>query len=221
VLEIAPSDMPRTDTPRRAEILGHATRLFAERGYGGASMGDLAERVGVRKASLFHHFASKEVLYTEVLELLVDSVGARIAQAASSEGSFVDRVDALSDAITTVLGEQPYAARIIIREAMDWGPAMRDTLAARIAGVLEVAEAFLRAGADAGELARLDPKQFLISLIGVHFMPFGIGGVVERLVALDPFGPEFIAVRRDAVRAHVHRMLVVDRTPATTSARTP
>jgi AcrR family transcriptional regulator len=207
--------MPRSDTPRRAEILVHATRLFAERGYEGASMGDLAERVGVRKASLFYHFASKEALYTEVLAELVDSVGGRIAQAVASEGSFVDRVDALSDAITTVLGEQPYAARIIIREAMDWGPAMRETLAARVIGVLEVAEAFLRAGADAGELAPLDAKQFLISLVGVHFMPFGIGGVVERFIALDPFGPEFIAVRREAVRAQVHRMLVADRAPST------
>ena len=43
--------------PRRKEvILEAATRLFAERGYEGASMADLAELVGLRKASLFHHY---------------------------------------------------------------------------------------------------------------------------------------------------------------------
>ena len=52
---------------RKEEIVAEATRLFAERGYEGASMGDLAERVGLRKASLFHHFASKDVLYATVL----------------------------------------------------------------------------------------------------------------------------------------------------------
>jgi AcrR family transcriptional regulator len=41
---------------RKEEIVAEATRLFAERGYEGTSMGDLAERVGLRKASLFHHF---------------------------------------------------------------------------------------------------------------------------------------------------------------------
>ena len=53
---------------RKEEIVAEATRLFAERGYEGASMGDLAERVGLRKASLFHHFPSKDVLYATVLD---------------------------------------------------------------------------------------------------------------------------------------------------------
>jgi AcrR family transcriptional regulator len=201
---------PRTDPSRRADILNHATRLFAERGYEGASMGDLAERVGMRKASLFYHFASKEVLYTEVLDQLIAAVGAQIALAITAEGSFIERVDALSDAVTNVLGEQPYAARLIIREAMDFGPVFRDTLADRILAVLAAAEAFLVAGAEAGELARLDVKQILISLIGIHFMPFGINGVVERFVGADPFAPGFVAARRDAVRAQIHRLVAVD-----------
>src|SRR5256885_7781904 len=91
---------------RRDEILDEATRLFAERGYEGTSMADLAERVGLRKASLFHHFASKEVLYGAVLERLVAAVGSAIGKAAQQPGSFLERVDGLTDAITIVLGEQ-------------------------------------------------------------------------------------------------------------------
>ena len=45
--------------PRREEILDQATQLFAERGYEGTSMADLAERVALRKASLFHHFGEQ------------------------------------------------------------------------------------------------------------------------------------------------------------------
>src|SRR3982750_4364879 len=107
---------------RRDEILDEATRLFAERGYEGTSMSDLAERVGLRKASLFHHFASKEVLYAAVLARLIEKVGQTIASAAFATGSFPERLDALSDAITAVLAEQPFAARLLIREVMDWGP---------------------------------------------------------------------------------------------------
>src|SRR6476659_3966469 len=106
---------------RRDEILDEATRLFAERGYEGTSMADLAERVGLRKASLFHHFASKEVLYAAVLERLVQAVGEAMMKAAVQSGSFTERLDNLSDGITVVLGEQPFAARLLIREVMDWG----------------------------------------------------------------------------------------------------
>ncbi len=96
---------------RKDEIVVEATKLFAERGYEGASMGDLADRVGLRKASLFHHFPSKEVLYSTVLAQLVEGVQRAIFAAANGEGSFLERLDALSDALTTTLGEQPYAAR--------------------------------------------------------------------------------------------------------------
>ena len=59
---------------RRDQILDEATRLFAERGYDGTSMSDLAASVGLRKASLFHHFASKEELKSAVLDRLVREV---------------------------------------------------------------------------------------------------------------------------------------------------
>lgn len=199
---------PLDAKPRREEILDEATRLFAERGYEGTSMGDLAERVGMRKASLFYHFASKDELYAAVLERLIGAVAQAIAAAATAEGSFGERLDTLSDAMTVVLGEQPYAARIIIREAMDWGPVMRAKLADQCISVLGVAEVFLRAGQQAGVFVDLDPRQLLVSLIGLHFMPFGIGGIVEKFVGTQPFEATFIAERKTAVRAQVRRFLM-------------
>jgi len=51
---------------RREELTRIAARLFAERGYQGTSLADLAEALGVRKPSLYHHIASKEDLLWEV-----------------------------------------------------------------------------------------------------------------------------------------------------------
>jgi AcrR family transcriptional regulator len=48
---------------RRAEILALATDAFLTHGYSGTSMADLAGAVGIRKASLYHHFPSKHDLF--------------------------------------------------------------------------------------------------------------------------------------------------------------
>lgn len=196
---------------RREEILDEATRLFAERGYEGTSMSDLAERVGLRKASLFHHFASKEVLYAAVLARLIEKVGETIASAAFATGSFAERLDALSDAITDVLAGQPFAARLLIREVMDWGPVARDHLADQMLQVLSASETFLRSGQDEGTFAPFDAKQLVVTLLGVHFMPFAIGHVIERFVGTDPSDPTFFTPRREAVREHVRRLTLARR----------
>ena len=171
-------------------------------------MADLAERVGLRKASLFHHFASKEVLYAAVLARLIEDVGGAIAKSATLPGAFAERLDALGDAITVVLGEQPFAARLLIREVMDWGPVVRDHLADKMMFVLGAAEAFIRAGQAEGAFEEMDPRQLIVSLMGVHFMPFAIGGIVKRFVGADPAVPAFIEPRRGAVQLHVRRMMV-------------
>src|ERR1700722_5940543 len=99
-----PATPRSTPRPRREEILDEATRLFAERGYEGTSMADLAERVGLRKASLFHHFASKEQLRRAVLERLVQRITAKLASASQEmprddHDGFAKHLDTLTDSV--------------------------------------------------------------------------------------------------------------------------
>jgi AcrR family transcriptional regulator len=65
---------------RRDEIAGVAGRLFAERGYHGTSLADVAEQLGIQKASLYHHIDSKEDLLWDLA-----AAGAATFQAALDE----------------------------------------------------------------------------------------------------------------------------------------
>jgi AcrR family transcriptional regulator len=195
-------------TKRRDNIVDEATRLFGERGYEGASMADLAERVGLRKASLFHHFPSKEQLYAAVLERPARELGAAVDRALSGQAPFEERLDALSDALVDVLGSQPFAARLLVREAMEWTSASAGTVVTAIDAILRSAEAFLGEGQERGIVAEGDVRQIVVSVLGVLFMPFAIGGALHRLVGSDPFSAPLVASRKSAVKRHVRGIVL-------------
>ena len=192
--------------PRKEEILDVATRLFAERGYEGTSMNDVAERVGMRKASLFYHFATKDALYEAVLDRLVASLQAALEAVYVSSGTFEDRLDAVTETLVTVLASHPYAARLLLREAMDWGPVIRGKLLDRILLVLEAGAAWLRAGQEQGAFVEGDPKQLVLSSMGLHFLPFALGQLVEQYMGKDVFDPAFVAARMKALKSQARDM---------------
>ena len=59
--------MDSTISARRSQLTREAARLFAEKGYHGTSIGDLAKAMGVQKGSLYAHISSKEDLLYETM----------------------------------------------------------------------------------------------------------------------------------------------------------
>jgi AcrR family transcriptional regulator len=54
-------------TPRHKEVLREALQLFSQRGYEGASLRELARRVGMSQPSLYHYFRSKDELVEQII----------------------------------------------------------------------------------------------------------------------------------------------------------
>lgn len=62
----------------RNEILDAAAIIFSRKGFEATSMADIAEAVGLQKASLYHHFESKQELLVELLDQALDLLIERI-----------------------------------------------------------------------------------------------------------------------------------------------
>lgn len=68
------SSEPSAPPTSRQRIVDTARRLFIEEGYLGVSMQQIADITGLRKASLYHHFRSKESLFSYVMTQLIDRI---------------------------------------------------------------------------------------------------------------------------------------------------
>ncbi|HEY5334166.1 MAG TPA: helix-turn-helix domain-containing protein, partial [Solirubrobacterales bacterium] len=76
----------------RPDIIAAATRIFSERGYHAASMTDIADAVGIRKASLYHHVRKKEDLLFAIHETLVDELIDETMAITSTSASAAEKV---------------------------------------------------------------------------------------------------------------------------------
>jgi len=102
-------------TARREEVTRTAARLFADRGYHGTSLADVAEALGMQKASLYHHIDSKEDLLWEVAWGGAEAFHAALD--AVPEGAPVpEKIRLALRAHLGVVGEQLDAATVFTRE---------------------------------------------------------------------------------------------------------
>src|SRR5947208_13535215 len=100
---------------RRNELTRAAARLFAEKGYHGTSIGDLAEAMGVQKGSLYAHIESKADLLWEVAREGAAAFHAAL-DSVPDDGPVIERIRAALRAHLRVVAEQLDIATVFVRE---------------------------------------------------------------------------------------------------------
>ena len=136
---------------RRTELARQAARLFAEKGFHGTSMEDLAEAMGVQKASLYAHVRSKQDLLYETMQ-----DGARAFHAALDElpedVSATERIQLALRAHLRVVAEQLDVATVFVREWQYLDGARREEIVAERRRYEERIRSLFREGRALGEL---------------------------------------------------------------------
>jgi AcrR family transcriptional regulator len=136
---------------RRAELTRAAARLFAQKGYHGTSVGDLAEALGLQKGSLYTHIDSKAELLWEVAREGAEAFHAAL-DALPEDGPVLERIRAALRAHLRVVAEQLDIATVFVREWRYLEGDRRDQFVAERRRYEERIRGLFREGREVGEL---------------------------------------------------------------------
>ena len=192
----------------RDTILVVARQRFAERGFAGTSLNDIAEEVGIRTPSLFHHFPSKLALYRAVLLDAFDDWFAlmELATGPAAGGTLPveqsrgwPQVEAVVRTAFRFFVERPDFVRLARWEALEGGTVLVEELATVLRPLFERGVAFLEREMDAGRIRRCDAPRLVITGYGAVLSYLSDAPLVGSLLGEDPLTPEALLLEQEHV----------------------
>ena len=188
----------------RAAVLAAAEELFAARGFEATRLEDVAERVGIRRASIVYYFRDKRDLYESVLLDVFTGLLTEVRAVLDGGGPLAERVDAAVCAWVEYVARRPSFPRLLLREVLDAGgeaPVLRTQTAPFFALIARV---LTRNAAD--------PLMREPSLDAAHVASAIAGTSVFYLTALPALVPEVAGELTDErLGLHREQLLLVAR----------
>jgi AcrR family transcriptional regulator len=147
----------RADARRNIErILAVTTELIATDP--GASMEKVAGAAGLSRATLYHHFRSRDALMDALTDQSIDEVTAAVAAARPAEGSAAEAMERVLRAAWQVIGR--YRGLVIVNQRLE-----RADLRARLAPALEPIRGLIRRGQGDGSFDADLPVEWLLGTV--------------------------------------------------------
>ena len=178
----AEADTPPSHT--RERILDAASGIFADKGFAGARVDEIARRAGVNKAMLYYHVGDKQALYTAVLTHNLERVEEALAAVSATEGPASARLQAVIGAIVGIVHTIPDHPRIMLREIASGGANLAPEVLRRMLGMIEVVGGLLAEGRKAGEFRDTDPVLTHLAVVGAALFLTSINPLRERAAEL-------------------------------------
>ena len=155
--------------PRRSsEVLGAAAQVFAQRGYHGASTQDIADVLGMRQASLYYYFGSKEAALEAVCADGVEDYARRAQAILRGPGTAAEKVAQLVFHHLAPMLERLDYTLVFLRERRFLPGAARKRIRAVEKRYERLIQRIIEQGIDSGEFrADLDARMATLALLGL------------------------------------------------------
>lgn len=173
---------------------------FAEFGLAGARVDRISKRAGVNKAMLYYHFSSKDNLYHKCIENYIQRTIGAIHVEVSTGENLEDILTGIVNIYRSILAENPYAIKILLREMAQPHSQISDKLASvikdyslqnKLVGILENA-------VETGTAREIDIPQAMVSFITMNVGYYIMAPVIDKVWNVEN-KKEFLDRRMKAV----------------------
>ncbi len=193
---------PAVSVSTRQAILVEAQHCFAEQGFDGTSLNDIAAGVGIRKTSLLHHFPNKEAIYREVFESALSEWVNRVEAAVEVKDlAGWDKLDHVVTAAFDFFRANPEFVRIMQREALDGQGHLGVDLGTVLKPFFDRAVGFFETEMGEGRFRKHDPSQLIITGTSAILGFFSDVPFWQGVLGFDPLDGDFLDARMEHLRA--------------------
>jgi AcrR family transcriptional regulator len=173
----------------RRRLLHVSRRLFARRGYDGASIRAITRGARTNLGAVTYHFGSKEHLYHEVLRGVTQPLQQTIQQAAAEAGAPLDRIENILRAFFAHVAQEPDMPALLLRELALERPIPAPVRAA-LGGVYAAIGSCLAAGQRDGSIVSGEPVHLTLGVVSQPVYTALAQRPLRETIGLDVHEPD-------------------------------
>ena len=160
------------ENDKRARILDAAVRVFADRGFFGATVAEIARTAGVADGTIYLYFKNKDDVLLRLFDEKMTELLGEAKAAAAQEGTASARLARLVQLHLALVEKDPALAQVLIVELRQSAQFLKADGRQKLGAYLDVFGQIVREGQEAGEL---DPA------ISPHTVKRGLFGALDEL----------------------------------------
>ena len=193
----------KSSDPVPERLLSTARDLFTSRGYEGTSVREITSRAKANLGAVTYHFGSKQALYHAAVARMAEPLAERIARAAQTPGTPIERLGAMMRGFLEHVTEDPGAPTCLLRELASnrpIPPPLANVMQRNFAAILQT----IADGQRDGSIRPGDPRLLLVTVVPHTFYLAIAGRLLKGALGLDFSNPtaraQIIEGAMDAIR---------------------
>ena len=162
------------------KILVAARAVFAEKGYSGTRVDEIAKRAGVNKATLYYQIGDKDTLYANVIHQVIGNVAQDIIRAVAKAGTPEEKLTSYITCIAQAVDKNPEIPPIMMREIASAGMNLQRLVVEDIISVISTLIGILEEGTKKGIFIETIPFLVHMMILGSILLYKGSLPIKER-----------------------------------------